>query len=72
MCGAGSDTVTPVSLPAQSGAFPAPAESPDGAAPLFSIEFGKMLCMGCRPAGRCRFGLVLSRGENGAGWRADR
>lgn len=66
MCGPGSDTVTPVSLPAQPGAVPAPAESPDGAAPLFSIEFGKMLCMGCRPAGRCRFGLVLRRGENGA------
>jgi acyl-coenzyme A thioesterase PaaI-like protein len=34
--------------------------------PLFSIEFGKMLCMGCRPKNRCRFGLRLRRGQDGA------
>lgn len=55
-----------MSHPARPGAVPASVPRPDGDEPLFSIEFGKMLCMGCRPAGRCRFGLVLRRGENGA------
>lgn len=40
--------------------------SDPGDEPLFSIEFGKMLCMGCRPSGRCRFGLALHRAEEGA------
>lgn len=56
----------PVSLPSEPGADPAPATPADGAAPLFSIDFGKMLCMGCRAAGRCRFGLALRRAEGGA------
>ncbi|MFZ2176697.1 MAG: PaaI family thioesterase [Rhodococcus sp. (in: high G+C Gram-positive bacteria)] len=33
---------------------------------LFSLEFGRTLCVGCRPAGRCRFGLSLRRdGDSG-------
>lgn len=33
--------------------------------PAFSIEFGTMLCMGCRPTGRCRLGLQLRRADDG-------
>jgi len=54
-----------VSLPAQPDVDPA-TTSTDAGDPLFSIEFGKMLCMGCRPMNRCRFGLVLRRGADGA------
>ena len=31
----------------------------DDVDPQFSLEVGGMLCVGCRPAGRCRFGLRL-------------
>ncbi|MCF7550747.1 PaaI family thioesterase [Pseudonocardia sp. WMMC193] len=41
-------------------------ESPSADEQRFSIEFGDMLCMGCRPRGRCRFGMVLHRGPEGS------
>lgn len=33
--------------------------------PLFSLEYGKLLCMGCRPMNRCRFGMRLHRVAEG-------
>ena len=34
---------------------------PDDDEPLFSLEFGKLLCAGCRAMNRCRFGMRLHR-----------
>lgn len=38
---------------------------PDDDEPLFSLEFGKLLCVGCRAMNRCRFGMSLHRAAEG-------